>query len=254
MTTTAPGIVSADSLPTIATSDQPQIVSQLSMYVSMLEDIQCRYSLACNRLVTLLTNVDLPQNTTTTSQYYLKKLRKNDEDSKVLQAYQDCILLQLQWNLAQRAIDRLQASLGLKVSSLPSCEHASVALLKKASTDKLRVLTELLLDTLLSMTLTSPSIPRIPVSLYSSFSPQMCEALFRNLCITGTRKMQIHGGMLLVRICGGQGWWGDFLGNILQEFFSAGQTAVFPQDRLASNPFDDYHIQIYISLPVFCLI
>ena len=201
------------------------------MYVSMLEDIQCRYSLACNRLVTLLTNVDLPQNTTTSSQYYFKKLKKSDENGKVLQAYQDCMLLQLQWNLAQRAIDRLQASLGLKASVLPSTDKAGVALLKQASTDKLRVLTELLLDTMLSMTLTSPSIPQIPISLYSSFSPQMCEALFRNLCITGTRKMQIHAGMLLVRICGGQGWWGDFLGNILQEFFSSGQSTVFPQDR-----------------------
>lgn len=200
------------------------------MYVSMLEDIQCRYSLACNRLVTLLSSIDMPQNSSN-NQYYLKKLRKGEEESKVLQAYQDCVLLQLQWNLAQRAIDRVQCALGLKMSTLPSSDQAGLTLLKKSSTDKLRVLTELLLDTLLSMTLVSPTIPQIPLALYKTFSPQMCESVFHNLCITGTRKMQIHAGMLLVRICGGQGWWGDFLGNILQEFFSSGQTSVFPQDR-----------------------
>ena len=176
-----------------------------------------------------MTQLELPQNNSAHTQYYLKKTKKA-EDEKIQQAYYDCVQLQLQINLAQRAIDRLQKAVGLSLEECPTT-HTTATLLKQASLDKLRVLGELLLDSLLSMTYSTPTIPQLPVSLYTVFTPAMCESLFKNLCVNGTRKMQLYAGILLVRLCGNQGWWGDFLGNMLHEFFTHEQPMVFPQDR-----------------------
>jgi baculoviral IAP repeat-containing protein 6 len=105
-------------------------------------------------------------------------------------------------------------------------------LLQQASTDKLRVIAEFLLDTLLGMTVCGPTIPQIPVALYEAFSPAFAALLFRSLCVHGTRKTQTHAGVLLVRVCSSQPWWGEFLGNMLEEFFSSDQiVSAFPQDR-----------------------
>ena len=128
--------------------------AQLGCYVSLLEDIQCRYSLACNRLTSLLSQLEMPHASTAHTQYFLKKGRKNEEDAKIYQAYQDCTQLQLQFNLAHKAIDRLQKALGLKSGTATPSDKLPqmwVAALKQAPTDKLRVLAELLLDTLLSI-------------------------------------------------------------------------------------------------------
>lgn len=105
-------------------------------------------------------------------------------------------------------------------------------LLQTASTDKLRVLTEFLLDTLLSMTNAGSTIPDIPATLYTAFTPSFTASLFRSLCVHGTRKTQTHAGVLLVRICAAQSWWGEFLGNMLEELFASDQaTTIFPHDR-----------------------
>ena len=209
--------------------DQSQILSQLGMFVSLQEDIQCRYSLACNRLTSLLSAIDMPYSNNSHTKYYLKKTKKTEEDVKIQQAYHDCMQLQLQLNLAQHAIERLQRALGIQ-SPVPSGQSTQ-ALLKLASTDKLRSLGEQLLDTLLSMTYSSPTIPQLPPSLYACFTPPVAESLFRHVCVNGTRRMQLHAGVLLVRMCGNQPWWGDFLGNVLQDYFASEQPDVFPQDR-----------------------
>ena len=212
--------------------DQTQIFTQLNMFVSLQEDIQCRYSLACDRLVELLSAVDTPQNHNGHTQYYLRRsTKKSDDDVRIHRAYHNCMLLQLQLNLAQKAIERLQTALGINVGSGNVGGGTMTALLKRASVDKLRVLTEFLLDMLLSMTHSTPSIPHTPMSLYKVLSPHVCEVLFRNLCIVGTRKMQIHAGVLLVRVCGSHTWWGEFLGRMLQDFFVSEQALTFPRDR-----------------------
>ena len=210
--------------------DQSVILSQLGVFISLQEDIQCRYSLARSRLLGLLGTVNIAQNNNSHTQYYLRKQKKSEDDPKILQAYQDCMQLQLQWNLAHRAIARLRRAVGMKPNPCISTQSSAV-LLKDACSDKLRVLAEGLLDTLISMTHASPSVPQLPVTLYSAFTPAVCESLFRDLCISGTKRMQVHTGMLLVRICGNQNWWGEFLGHILQEFFVTEQPLVFPQDR-----------------------
>ena len=89
-------------------------MSQLGLCMSLHEDIQCRYSLACNRLTSLLSTVQVPLNSVEHTLYYLKQGKKVEDDKRILQAYYDCMSLQLQLNLAECAIDRLQGMLGIR--------------------------------------------------------------------------------------------------------------------------------------------
>lgn len=205
-----------------AVAEQSHIFSQLGVYVSIQEDIQCRYSLACRRLQSLLSAVD---DTAHTQHYLKKKDKKVDEDRRVYEAYRDCIALQQQLNVAQRAIHRLHKAVGLSVSD------DSPSSLQQACPDKLEILSEQLLETLLSITFSSLSIPGIPESMYTVLNPSVCEDLFHHLCVRGTKRMQSRAGLLLVRLCGKQAWWGQFLGKMLQEYFVVEQAMVFPQDR-----------------------
>lgn len=71
----------------------------------------------------------------------------------------------------------------------------------------------------------------VPVVLQSTFHAQACEELFKHLCISGTPKIRLHTGLLLVQLCGGERWWGQFLSNVLQELYNSEQLLIFPQDR-----------------------
>ncbi|XP_041353670.1 baculoviral IAP repeat-containing protein 6-like isoform X2 [Gigantopelta aegis] len=210
---------------------QSQLLTQLSLFISLQEDLHCRYSLVRTRLENMLSAVDSRQFATSHVQYYLKKNRKGDQDWALNQSYSDCLQLQLQLNLAQRAITRLQRALGIRTGEYQESAGLDQNL-QQCSTDKLRIMLENLLDTLLSMTTHVPSIPQPPLPLYISLNPQSSEALFRHLCLLGTRRIQVCTGLLLARICGSQSWWGNFLGSMLLEFFNSEYTQVFPQDRV----------------------
>lgn len=114
-----------------------------------------RYNLACHRLETLLQNIDLPPlNSANNAQYFLRKPDKVvEEDQRVFSAYQDCIQLQLQLNLAHHAVQRLRVSLGASRKSLPPTAGAVEAqeLVLGSSTEQLRTIIRYLLDTLLSL-------------------------------------------------------------------------------------------------------
>lgn len=71
----------------------------------------------------------------------------------------------------------------------------------------------------------------VPAVLQSTFNAQACEELFKHLCISGTPKIRLHAGLLLVQLCGGENWWGQFLSNVLQELYNSEQLLIFPQDR-----------------------
>lgn len=216
-----------------------------------------RYNLACHRLETLLQNIDLPPlNSANNAQYFLRKPDKVvEEDQRVFSAYQDCIQLQLQLNLAHHAVQRLRVSLGASRKSLPtSGSPVAQDLVHNSSTEQLRTIIRYLLDTLLSLlhsnngeegrnhsaacvgqTLKSPVCVllghSVPSVLQSTFHAQACEELFKHLCISGTPKIRLHAGLLLVQLCGGEHWWGQFLSNVLQELYNSEQLLIFPQDR-----------------------
>uniref|UniRef100_H3CIY4 Dual E2 ubiquitin-conjugating enzyme/E3 ubiquitin-protein ligase BIRC6 n=1 Tax=Tetraodon nigroviridis TaxID=99883 RepID=H3CIY4_TETNG len=215
-------------------ASQPDVDQHLTMMVALQEDIQCRYNLACHRLETLLQNIDLPPlNNANNAQYFLRKPDKVvEEDQRVFSAYQDCIQLQLQLNLAHHAVQRLRVALGAVRKSLHAV-HApgTQELIHSSSTEQLRTIIQYLLDTLLSL-LHSNNGNSVPAVLQSTFNAQACEELFKHLCISGTPKIRLHAGLLLVQLCGGENWWGQFLSNVLQELYNSEQLLIFPQDRV----------------------
>lgn len=213
-------------------ASQPEIDQHLSMMIALQEDIQCRYNLSCHRLETLLQNIDLPPlNSANNAQYFLRKPDKAvEEDTRVFSAYQDCIQLQLQLNLAHHAVQRLKVALGASRKTLRE-QFDSRELIQVSSTEQLRTIIRYLLDTLLSL-LHSSNGHSVPVVLQNTFHAQACEELFKHLCISGTPKIRLHTGLLLVQLCGGERWWGQFLSNVLQELYNSEQLLIFPQDRV----------------------
>ncbi|XP_035610138.1 baculoviral IAP repeat-containing protein 6 isoform X17 [Oncorhynchus keta] len=213
-------------------ASQPDLDQHLAMMVALQEDIQCRYNLGCHRLETLLQNIDLPPlNSANNAQYFLRKPDKAvEEDARVFSAYQDCIQLQLQLNLAHHAVQRLRVSLGAGRKILPE-PYDPRELIQNSSTEQLRTIIRYLLDTLLSL-LHSNNGHAVPSVLQSTFHAQACEELFKHLCISGTPKIRLHAGLLLVQLCGGERWWGQFLSNVLQELYNSEQLLIFPQDRV----------------------
>uniref|UniRef100_A0AAX7SCW2 Dual E2 ubiquitin-conjugating enzyme/E3 ubiquitin-protein ligase BIRC6 n=1 Tax=Astatotilapia calliptera TaxID=8154 RepID=A0AAX7SCW2_ASTCA len=215
-------------------ASQPDVDQHLTMMVALQEDIQCRYNLACHRLETLLQNIDLPPlNSANNAQYFLRKPDKVvEEDQRVFSAYQDCIQLQLQLNLAHHAVQRLRVSLGTSRKSLSAAGAPEAKeLVHNSSTEQLRTIIRYLLDTLLSL-LHSNNGHSVPSVLQSTFHAKACEELFKHLCISGTPKIRLHAGLLLVQLCGGERWWGQFLSNVLQELYNSEQLLIFPQDRV----------------------
>ncbi|XP_018120699.1 baculoviral IAP repeat-containing protein 6 isoform X6 [Xenopus laevis] len=213
-------------------ANQPDVDQHLSMMVALQEDIQCRYNLACHRLETLLQSIDLPPlNSANNAQYFLRKPDKAvEEDSRVFSSYQDCIQLQLQLNLAHHAVQRLKVALGMSRKTLQE-KNDSKELIHTSSTEQLRTVIRYLLDTLLSL-LHSSNGHSVPGVLQNTFHAQACEELFKHLCISGTPKIRLHTGLLLVQLCGAERWWGQFLSNVLQELYNSEQLLIFPQDRV----------------------
>ena len=80
----------------LAASDHSQILAQLGIYSSLLEEVQCRYNLACRNLTHLLSNVDsINTGSNHFSNFFLKKGKRTEDDNKIYQAYYECIQLQV---------------------------------------------------------------------------------------------------------------------------------------------------------------
>lgn len=72
------------------------ILSQLNIYTALLEEVQCRYSLACKNLLTLLSAMDDSSNGQAHySQFFLRRGKRTDDDNRVIQAYHECCQLQV---------------------------------------------------------------------------------------------------------------------------------------------------------------
>ena len=209
---------------------EAQVLTQMRVYVTLQDDIQCRYSLACNRLESLLALVEQPREGATHTHYLLLK-KKADEDARITQAYNECVALRQQLNVAQQAIARLQAALVTPVTSSSHKDGSDVPRLQNASTDRLRVLCELLLDSLINLTLPTSTVAVPSQSVFGCVNAVMCEDIFRFLCVHGSKRMLIIAGLFIVRTCADQPWWGRFLGNMLQTYFSSEQPHIFPQDK-----------------------
>ncbi|KAL6430648.1 hypothetical protein ACFW04_006912 [Cataglyphis niger] len=212
---------------------QVTIDTQCNILSALAEDVQCRFSLAIERLKALLDpllcsetpNVMHMQNYL----YYNKTTNENKEQpsAKILSTYQECIMFQHQLNIVRGVWRRLELWRGLR--NVPTTSFTN------APSDKLRVLGETLLDILLYTVYEIGPVPSIhrPTSLYEVFTPTICEKFFHSICVvTPAPRLQLHAAALLVGMAGHQPWWGNFLSNTLINLYSSASIHIFPQDRV----------------------
>lgn len=200
----------------------------LPILQNLLEDIHCHYNLACNQLRILLQSSE-PKNPRTGAT--VKGASLTEEERKVHKAYNQCMNLQRQLNLVEQSISRLTSnteSSGI-VSSLDETKY-----------DHLQVICNCLIDTVVALMGLGPSLdgylakPKLALEWLpwlSQVTAAMCENLFRNLCVHGSPQKRERVGALLLNACGSKPWWGEFLSNVLKEFFSSNQKCTFPQER-----------------------
>ena len=96
----------------IEPASQALLLQNHGLFVSLQEDLQCRYSLSCNRLLSLLESVADAQFVSSHVKYYLSSEMKSEEDAAILQSYDECLQLQLKLNRIVRAIARLEDVIG----------------------------------------------------------------------------------------------------------------------------------------------
>ncbi|KAK7067356.1 hypothetical protein SK128_014936 [Halocaridina rubra] len=222
--------------------------TQLTVLGSVVEDIGCRYSLACSKLRSLLNPLLMsptapsgPLHTSGNhSESHSGGSRDADLERRIIQAYQECILEQQHLNLVVSVMRRLQRFAGTGESTLPSFSHTSTAsgskhqqflTAAKSASDKLAILMQYLLNCLLTLSLPIPSMS-VPHNLVEWCGPEQAKLLVEQVCLRGPKGAQVGVASLLARLCAGQPWWGDFLANTMITLFSSSNTLHFPATRV----------------------
>ncbi|XP_026296613.1 baculoviral IAP repeat-containing protein 6 isoform X3 [Apis mellifera] len=210
---------------------QATIDTQCNILSALAEDVQCRFSLATEKLKSLLDPLLCSETTNVMHmQHYLSFSKipnenKEQPSAKILSTYQECIMFQHQLNVVRGVWRRLESWKGSQ--TIPTMS------LTNAPTDKLRALGETLLDILLFAVYEIGPIPSIPLSICDVFTPTVCEKFFHSICVvTPAPRLQLQAVALLTRMAGHQPWWGNFLSNVLVNLYSSSSTHIFPQDRV----------------------
>lgn len=136
---------------------KPKLASlpvQLKALQSLYEDVHCRYSLSSSKLMELLEplfNSDISN--VAHMQAYLNKSKDGDslsvDQARILGVYEECITFQHQLNIIQNVIVRLEAA---QCATLPAHKQPpapKLPTMQSVSSDKLRVLSECLVEVLL---------------------------------------------------------------------------------------------------------
>ncbi|XP_043255701.1 baculoviral IAP repeat-containing protein 6 [Colletes gigas] len=212
-------------------SVQATIDTQCNILSALAEDVQCRFSLATEKLKSLLDPLLCSETTNVMHmQHYLcyNKIpneNKEQPSAKILATYQECIMFQHQLNVVRSVWRRLESWKG--------SQNVPTMLLSNAPSDKLRVLGETLHDILLYTVYKIGPVLSIPMSICDVFTPTVCEQFFHSICVvTPAPRLQLHAVALLARMAGHQPWWGTFLSNTLVNLYSSSSTHIFPQDRV----------------------
>ncbi|XP_069180397.1 baculoviral IAP repeat-containing protein 6 isoform X6 [Procambarus clarkii] len=219
--------------------------TQLTVLGSVVEDIGCRYSLACSKLRSLLNPLLMSPTAPTgphTSFGYSEMSsvgsRDADLERKITHAYQECMLEQQHLNLVVSVMRRLQCVGGAESSSTPysptsaSTNHNKHFLSAvSSSSDKLATLMQYLLNCLLTLSLPIPGMS-VPHNLMEWCGPEQAKVLVEQVCVRGPKGAQVGVASLLARLCAGQPWWGDFLANTMTTLFSSTNTLHFPATRV----------------------
>ncbi|XP_017883088.1 baculoviral IAP repeat-containing protein 6 isoform X2 [Ceratina calcarata] len=210
---------------------QATIDTQCNILSALAKDVQCRFSLATEKLKSLLDPLLCSETTNVMHmQHYLSFSKapneiKEPQTAKILATYHECIMYQHQLNVVRSVWRRLESWKGSQ--TLPTMSLAN------APTDKLRALGETLLDIILFAVCEIDLIPSIPASMCDVFTPTVCEKFFHSICVvTPAPRLQLQAVALLTRMAGHQPWWGNFLSNVLINLYSWSSKHIFPQDRV----------------------
>ena len=190
----------------------------------MFDDVFCQYGIACSRLESVLDYVEpgaLSAN---------DKSRK--DEGKVKQAYKVCMSLQLRLNFLEKSIQRLRKrQVGTSsFSSLSTAENIDTTI-EHASYSKLKVISDWLVHVLVALFgVEAPTDgPRMQWTQDITF--ETCQSLFTTFCVKGSSVSRARVGAVLLRTCGEQAWWGEFLAWVMERFFNLEQTLMFSQER-----------------------
>ena len=212
-------------------------------YLSLMyDDVFCQYGIACSRLESVLNSVEPGMLMSAGNE----KSRK--DENKVKQAYEVCMSLQLRLNFLEQSIQRLQRrhSGNPAFPSLRAGENID-AVIEHASYSKLKVISDWLVHVLISLFgVEAPTeSPRMQWTQGITF--ETCQSLFTTFCVKGSSVSRARVGAVLLRTCGEQAWWGEFLAWVMERFFSLEQTLMFSQERSVFGYASLIHLPIYGS-------
>ncbi|XP_037945587.1 baculoviral IAP repeat-containing protein 6-like isoform X2 [Teleopsis dalmanni] len=211
---------------------QPQnLQAQIKALTSLYEDVHCRYSLASCKLLELLSPVlNCEISNVAHMQAFINKQHETEanvvDNLKIINLYEECIMLQHQINVIRNVINRFDTSLS-KVNPIMTARDD---ILQLTSRDKLRVLSQSLVEILLHFSIEFGFKNILPV--HQLFTIDVANMLFNSLVVYGDAHIQLATCSLLVRMCCFQSWWGDFLADIFCNLFSSQNSKIFPQDRI----------------------
>lgn len=239
-------------------SKTTNLAGQLSALDALYEDVHCRYSLASCKLSQLLEPfVNGDHSNVAHMQQYLQEFRDtrggadhqppptagllqqvpDSERTRILAAYEECMTFQHQLNIVQNVVRRIRAAQrtldtnnDAQAESAASPTATTMPTFRAASSDKLRVLSECVLDVL--MHYVTEYKTQAVNAMHRLFDRPTCERLFEALVVSGEIHQQLSVCALLVQMCAGQEWWGSFMADTFTALFSSQNSEVFPADRV----------------------
>ncbi|XP_050551225.1 baculoviral IAP repeat-containing protein 6 isoform X3 [Spodoptera frugiperda] len=191
------------------------------------QDLTCRFRLATGKLMDLLNPyLELYNGNAAHMMSYMNI--SNDVDAKVVTAYQECIELQQQLHTCTNILRKLQNNSD-GPRNLPELIDkglvSSEALLEAASTDKLRVISETIVDMLLYFYFQVGDVQ------YPEVSREWCSVVVAQVWEWGARGAGALA-TLLARAAGAAAWWGALLGDTLTAAFAAYDAPPAALDRV----------------------
>ncbi|XP_047034012.1 baculoviral IAP repeat-containing protein 6 isoform X2 [Helicoverpa zea] len=179
------------------------------------QDLTCRFRLATGKLMDLLNPyLELYNGNAAHMMSYLNI--NNETDTKVVTAYQECIELQQQLHTCTSILRKLQNN-PESSRNLPELIDkgavSSEALLEAASTDKLRVISEMIVDMLLYFYFQVGDVQ------YAEVSQSWCATVLPLVWEWGGRGAGALA-TLLARAAGAAPWWGALLADTLTNAFA----------------------------------
>lgn len=219
----------ADPVMKYVQNKKNHIRTQLKVLNALYEDTHCRYCLSSSKLSELLQPLLKSENSSMAHMHsYLNRMKDNEEFSpeyiKILSVYEECISFQNQLNIVKNVIKRLEST------TIPEQSIPAEVQVKSLCTDKLRVLSECLVESLLHFIINYGN-QNVSAISHSFFDLKTCNLLFKSLVVRGDSHLQLATCSLLVRMCCFQPWWGEFFANTFTTLFSSQNCEIFPQDR-----------------------